>query len=411
MSKPQIRILCVGLSWPPETFLARLIRGLADAGVEVTIACKSEPDSDWLSHPMLRWLYTPDWGSILPARLLRLGSMTFRALVKAPGDIGLFAPQIMSTQSRLERLRLWYKLLPFAGYRWDVIYFPWNFAAFNFFPLFDLNCPVVVSCRGSQINVTSVASPDSIRPVIAAALRATFTRAAAIHCVSEAIRLEAMKYGLDPGKARVIRPAVDADFFCPSEHPGPDHGTFRVVTTGSLVWVKGYEYALQSIRHLVDRGIAIQFDLIGEGPERQRILYTIHDLGLEGRVHLHGRLRPEEVRDKLQQADAFLLASLSEGISNAALEAMACGLPVVTTDCGGMREAIRTNVEGIIVPVREPKEMSQALATLWEDAELRARMGQAARKRVLEEFTLSQQVNNFASLCENASGLNANDSL
>jgi colanic acid/amylovoran biosynthesis glycosyltransferase len=177
------------------------------------------------------------------------------------------------------------------------------------------------------------------------------------------------------------------------------------VTTGSLVWVKGYEYALQSIRHLVDQGIAVQFDLIGEGPERQRILYTIHDLGLEGRVHLHGRLSPEEVRDKLQQADAFLLSSLSEGISNAALEAMACGLPVVTTDCGGMREAIRTNVEGIIVPVRESKEMSQALATLWDDTELRTRMGQAARKRVLQEFTLSQQVNNFASLCENTSGV------
>jgi colanic acid/amylovoran biosynthesis glycosyltransferase len=120
---------------------------------------------------------------------------------------------------------------------------------------------------------------------------------------------------------------------------------------------------------------------------------------------LHGRLKPEEVRDKLQQADAFLLSSLSEGISNAVLEAMACGLPVVTTDCGGMREAVTTNVEGFVVPVRESEQMSQALATLCEDAALRTRMGRAARKRVLQEFTLSQQVSNFAALCENASGV------
>lgn len=403
MSDPQIRILCVGLSWPPETFLARLIRGLADAGAEVTIACKTDPNDGWQSHPRLGWLYTPDWGSALPARLLRLGWMACRAMFRAPGDIRSFRAQIKNTESRLERLRLWYKLLPFAGYRWDVIYFPWNFAAFNFLPLFDLNCPVVISCRGSQINVTSVASPDFLRPVIAAALQETFKRAAAVHCVSEAIKHEAMKYGLDPGKTRVIHPAVDVDFFVPSERLGSDDGTFRIVTTGSLFWVKGYEYAVQSVRHLVDRGIRVQFDLIGEGPERQRLLYTIHDLGLEGQVHLHGRLEPNEVRDRIQQADAFLLSSVSEGISNAALEAMACGLPIVTTDCGGMPEAVANNVEGFVVPVRNPEAMAQALAALWKDTELRRQMGLAARRRALREFTLGQQVIDFAALCQSAS--------
>lgn len=401
MSEPQIRILCVGLSWPPETFLARLIRGLADAGAEVTIACKTNPNDAWVPNQRLGWLYTPDWGSI-PSRFLRFGWMILRTMASAPGDIRLFAPYIKGEESRVERLSLWYKLLPFAGHRWDVIYFPWNFAALNFFPLFHLKCPVVVSCRGSQINVTSIASPDSIRTAISEGLQATFDGAAAIHCVSEAIKREAMKYGLDPAKARVIHPAVDVDFFCPSEQCGPDDGAFRVVTTGSLVWVKGHEYALQAIRHLVDRGIAVQFDLIGDGPERQRILYTIQDLGLEERVHLHGRLEPEEVRNRLQHADAFLLSSVSEGISNAVLEAMACGLPVVTTDCGGMREAVTNNVEGCVVPVRNPKAMSQALATLREDPELRMRMGQAARKRVLQEFTLSQQIVNFAALCQDA---------
>ena len=406
MSEPQIRILCVGLSWPPETFLARLIGGLADAGIEVTIACKTKPDDDWLAHPRLGWLYTPDWGSLLPARLASIVWMMCRAIVCAPGDIRLFSSHIKRVKNRVRRLRMWHQLLPFAGYRWDLIYFPWNFAAFNFLPLFDLNCPVVVSCRGSQINVTSVASPDSIRPSIAVGLRATFQRAAAIHCVSEAIKREALKYGLDPGKTRVIHPAVDVDFFSPPEQCRSDDGTFRVVTTGSLYWVKGFEYALQSIRYLVDRGIAVQFDLIGEGPDRQRILYTIGDLGLEGRVRLHGRLKPEDVRDQLRQADAFLLSSLSEGISNAVLEAMACGLPVVTTDCGGMREAVESNVEGFVVPIRRPGAMSQALATLSTDAEMRKRMGQAARKRVVQEFAITEQVINFTALCRDALGVN-----
>jgi colanic acid/amylovoran biosynthesis glycosyltransferase len=398
MSEQQLKILCAGISWPVETFLAGLLKGLADTGAEVTIACKRKPDDDWLSHPRLHWLYTPDWQSMLPRRCLRFGWMMGRALVRAPGDLRLFRSYIKTVQSRVERLRMWYQLLPFAGYRWDVIYFPWNFAAFNFLPLFDLNCPVVVSCRGSQINISSVASPESIRAVIADGLRATFQRAAAIHCVSEAIQLEALRYGLDPEKARVIHPAVDVDFFSPSEPSGSRNGTFRVVTTGSLVWVKGYEYALQSIRHLLDRGIAVEFDLIGDGPERQRILYTIQDLGLEGLVHLHGRLKPNEVREQLRMSDAFLLSSLSEGISNAVLEAMACGLPVVTTDCGGMREAVTDGKDGFVVPVRDPMEISVALEKLALNPYLRRQMGQHGRATVASMFDLKSQISRFSDL-------------
>lgn len=299
---------------------------------------------------------------------------------------------------------MWYQLLPFAGRRWDLIYFPWNFAASNYLPLFDFNCPVVISCRGSQINVTSAALPDSIRSVITEGLRLTFQRAAAIHCVSEAIKLEAQKYGLDPGKARVIHPAVDLDLFFPSDPLVSHNGTFRVVTTGSLVWVKGYEYALQSIRHLVDRGIEVEFHLIGDGPEHQRILYTIHDLGLEGRVHLHGRLKPNEVRDQLWKSDAFLLSSLSEGLSNAVLEAMACGLPIVTTDCGGMREAVTDGKDGFVVPVRDPIAISAALEKLASDPHLRQQMAQHGRTTVVNMFDLKSQITQFSDLYKTASG-------
>jgi colanic acid/amylovoran biosynthesis glycosyltransferase len=216
--------------------------------------------------------------------------------------------------------------------------------------------------------------------------------------VSEAIKLEALRYGLNLEKTHVIRPAVDLDFFFPSDTSGSHNGSFRVVTTGSLVWVKGYEYALQSVRHLVDRGIEVEFHLIGDGPEHQRILYTIHDLGLEGRVHLHGRLKPDEVRDQMRKADAFLLSSLSEGISNAVLEAMACGLPVVTTDCGGMREAVTDGEDGFVVPVRDPMAISAALEKLASNPPLRRQMGQHGRTTVESMFDLKSQINRFNDL-------------
>ena len=157
-----------------------------------------------------------------------------------------------------------------------------------------------------------------------------------------------------------------------------------------------------AVRLLLDQGIPAQFHIIGAGPDYSRLLYTIGDLHLEGNVHLHGRLAPLEVRNRLQEADVFLLSSLSEGISNAVLEAMACGLPVVTTDCGGMTEAVTDGVEGLVVPVRDPEAMAAALARLASEAKLSHHLGQAARQRILQEFTLDRQIEKFIELYQEA---------
>jgi colanic acid/amylovoran biosynthesis glycosyltransferase len=285
--------------------------------------------------------------------------------------------------------------IPLALEKPDVVHFEWNSVAIACLPLFEVwECPIVISCRGRQINVQPhVPGSESFL----ADLALTFRKAAAVHCVSEAIRNEAIQYGLDPGKAIVIPPAVDPEFFKPA--PAKDQSkAFTIITVGSLIWRKGYEYALIAVRRVLDAGIETVYEIIGDGLDRQRVLYTIHDLGLEGVVRLHGYLNPDAVRARLQQADVFLLSSLSEGISNAALEGMACGLPIVTTDCGGMREAITDGVEGFIVPVRDPEAMAQALKILATDEGLRYYMGKAARERVLQQFSLESQINAFIKL-------------
>ena len=284
------------------------------------------------------------------------------------------------------------------GGHWDVVYLPWNSTAIEYLPLMQHCRSAVISCRGSQVNI---APHEPERPGFAEGLRRTFEMATAVHCVSEAIKKEAMQYGLDPAKAWVIRPAVDPDFFCPAADKKTGQ-PLRIITTGSMIWTKGYEYALTALRLLLDQGIAADFRIIGDGWERDRVLYTIDDLGLQPQVHLHGKQPPARVRQLLQEADIFLLASLSEGISNAVLEAMACGLPVVTTDCGGMREAVTDGVEGFVVPVMDSEAMAAALARLAHDPDLRARMGQAGRQRVLQDFTLQQQITAVVALFEAA---------
>ncbi len=398
-SDTPLRVLVPGLKWPPETFLARLFRGLAARGIQMTLVATEPPDTTWREIANIEVLVVPGWRGSIPLRLARLGRRLGSATIRSPRETRQLIDAVHSingNESPIERLYYW---LPLAGRDWDVVYFPWNSAAIAYRPLMNMR-PSVISCRGAQINVAPL-NPE--RASLRNGLAETFDRASAVHCVSDAIRREATQYGLDVAKATVIHPAVDPASFRPAERgPRSPGAPFRVITTGEIMWRKGLEYALLAVRRLRDRGAPIRFDIIGDGPEMQRLLFTIHDLGLETCVVRHGRLKPSDVAARLAEADAFLLTSLSEGIANAALEAMACGLPVVTTEVGGMAEAITDGVEGFLVPPRDDEATAAALQRLWQDPELRCRMGAAARRRIETDFDLRDQINAFAALFRSA---------
>lgn len=393
MSAP-IRVLFVRLKWPPETFMWRLVEALARRDVHVTLAVHERPGPEWPLTPNVDYLWTPPWGESGGRGLWQTGRALVSAARRSPRETrGLLAAP-PAARSAAGSAAMLHRYLPFAGWRWDVVYFPWNTMAITYGPLLERG-PAVISCRGTQINITPH-NPE--RADIRDGLARTFRQASAVHCVSAAIRDEATQYGLDPAKAVIIHPAVDPDRFRPVARQATSAGPLRVVTTGGILWGKGYEYALSAIRLLVDRGVDVRFEIIGGGEERQRLLYTIHDLELENHVVWHGPLPSTRVLEQLQKADVFLLSSLSEGLSNAALEAMACGLPVVTTAVGGMPEAVTDGVEGVLVPPRDPAAIAEALAGLAARPALRREMGAAARRRVVADFALDDQADAFAAL-------------
>lgn len=382
----RLSVLVVGVEDGEITLLDRLIAGLASQGVRVTLAAPRKETANRFHSENVRWLWAPRWSEPSPMRLVNATVLWVRQLFSARS--GWLRGVVAAQAGARSKLQEFYKMAPFVRGDWDVIYFPWNGAAISYEALYRLGMPVVVSCLGSQVNIRTQL-PDSGEYV--SRLGQSLQEAARVHCVSQDILEEATHYGLEREKAVVIRPAVDPRYFTPVAEPS-HNARLRLITTGSLIWRKGYEYALMAFKQLLDGGVDAEFHIIGSGPERQRVLFTTHDLGLEGRVILHGSLAPDAVLAELQKSDIFILSSLSEGISNAVLEAMSCGLPVVTTDCGGMREAVADGVEGFVVPVRAPQAMAEALAHLAGDADLRRSMGAAGRARVIREFNAKDQV-------------------
>lgn len=390
-----LRLLVVSVAWPPETFLVRLFKRLAARGIHVTLVTAGKPRRNAELSPNIEVWYLPGWDYKPVQRPARLGRRLVGGALRSMEETRHIYSAALSAGGKTEFLTQLHRWLPFAGGEWDVCYIPWNSMAVDYLPLMDLR-PSVISCRGSQINVAPL---NPLRTGLRDGLSISFSKAAAVHCVSEAIREEAAQYGLDKAKSVVIHPAVDPEMFRPLPAGArPDDSILRVISTGSVNWVKGYEYALSAIRRLVDRGVPVRYDLIGDGPEQQRLLYTIQDLELGDHVVRHGKLPPNEVRARLQEADVFLLSSLSEGISNAVLEGMACGLPVVTTDVGGMSEAVTDGVEGFLTPSLDSTSPADALEELWRAPELRRRMGAAGRDRVLRYFCLDDQADAFVEL-------------
>ena len=347
--------------------------------------------------------------------LIRLGSRSepttaaavraFRdAVTLARRDPNLLARLVRGTRP-VKRLR---NALPLALAQADVMHFEWESQAVRYLPLAEaLGRRFVVSCRGSGINIHPHVGLDDVSAGYAEA----FAKAALVHCVCAAIRDEAIAYGLDPAKAVVIRSGVDAALFSPRRRD--DAAVLRVLSVGTLHWIKNFEDGIRAVALLVQQGVPVRYEIAGGEPQAgdpakpsdlPKLRYLIRELGLEDHVELLGELSHAELRDRMLKSDALLDPSLSEGIPNCVLEAMACELPVVVTDCGGTTEVVRDGVEGFVCPPRDPPALASGLGRLRDDPELAQRLGESGRRRVLTDFTLEAETEGYLALYERVLG-------
>ncbi|WKZ61651.1 MAG: glycosyltransferase family 4 protein [Cyclobacteriaceae bacterium] len=259
--------------------------------------------------------------------------------------------------SRKAWLKRLYRALMIVRYKPDVIHFQWAAHISDYANLIESGRYItVISLRGTQINVDPFLDNQ-----LAKAYRKLFPHCF-FHAVSHTIGMRAQQFGAKADRIRVIYSPVPAHF-TDSYKPltGLPDTKLKIVSVGRFHWIKGYTYAFEAIRMLKARGIQVVYTLIASGQIPGEILYQLKDRGLEQEVvivpHVNYRTMPSE----LQQHDVLLLPSVEEGIANVVLEAMAVGLPVVSTMCGGMDEVIRSGENGWLVPIRNSVGMADAL--------------------------------------------------
>jgi glycosyltransferase involved in cell wall biosynthesis len=193
---------------------------------------------------------------------------------------------------------------------------------------------------------------------------------------SEYVKSSLIELGVDPSRIAVIPYGVDTERFCPLRRPCDSE--FRLLFVGQIGQRKGIKYLLEAVKQLKLPGM--QLVLIGrlEGEvEKGLAAYQDYFTHVPNIPH-------HEVHASFQKADVFVYPSLHEGSAIAIYEALASGLPVITTPNSG--SVVRDGVEGFVVPIRNVNALKEKILLLYENKELREQMGQNARKRA-EEFT------------------------
>lgn len=171
---------------------------------------------------------------------------------------------------------------------------------------------------------------------------------------------------------------------------------FRIATVGRLDPVKGLEYFLNAAALVAPQARDARFVITGDGPMRSALEQQARALGLTERVSFTGYR--EDVAAMLPCFDLFVHPSLSEGLANALLEAMAAGLPVVATDIGANAEAVQHRSSALLVPPADAHALADAIMELYRNRALAADLGRAARARVIQHFGLTRAVAAYLTL-------------
>ena len=214
-------------------------------------------------------------------------------------------------------------------------------------------------------------------------------RAAFVSCISDFCRSQGMFFSERDhwDKLHIVHCGIDPDRY---ETLGERKGN-RLLFIGRLAAVKGVPVLLRALKKAREPRPDLHLTLIGDGPERRDLEAEAAALGLADAITFAGYCSQSEVADALRETDCLVLPSFAEGVPVVLMEAMAARVPVVATLVGGVSELVKDGESGRLVPPGNPDIFAEAILQVLADEDTRRRMGEAGRKKVVEEFDIREE--------------------
>jgi glycosyltransferase involved in cell wall biosynthesis len=395
MSATRIAYLVGSYPAVSHTFIAREVEGLRARGVDVhTVSVRRTPPEQLLTDADRR--AAGETSVILPPDPAELAGAHLRTLLRRP-------------RRYLSTLALAARLSP-GGARaglWQLFYFAEAILLAErlrrrgirhvhaHFANVATAVALLVAHLGEREGCTwsfTMHGPTEFDDVTRYALAEKVRRARFVACIGDYCRSQLMKL-TPPGqwdKLEIVHCGVDPGRFAAVDRAERANGRLHVLCVGRLVPDKGQALLVQAIAAMRARGHDVTATLVGDGPDRPALEAAARPL--DGAVELAGAVGQDRIRELYADADVFCLPSFAEGVPVVLMEAMATGLPVVTTRIMGIPELVEDGRAGLLVRPGRPDELASALERLAGDPEGRAAMGRAGRDRVAADYDIARSV-------------------
>ncbi|KAI5916658.1 glycosyltransferase family 4 protein [Thauera sp. 2A1] len=331
MTFPSLRLLLVGPLPPPAGGMANQTRQLAELlrgeGVQVEVAQVNAP-------------YRPAWAGRIKG---------LRALFR-------LVPYLLALWRGCGRADLVH-VMANSGWSWHL------FAAPAVWIAWLRGTPVVVNYRGGEADAFLTRAGKWVQP--------TMRRAAALVLPSSFLLEVFARHGM-PG--RVVPNIIDLDRFRPAAAPGAASEAPRLVVARNLEPIYGNDVALQAFARILEHFPTARLTVAGSGPEAASLAELARNLGIAERVHFTGRLDRDQMAALYRDAHLMLNASRVDNMPNAVLEALASGVPVVSSNVGGIPHMVRDRHTAMLIPPDNAPALADAALDVLRDAGLRAQL-------------------------------------
>lgn len=338
---------------------------------------------------------TNQWKNIL-ITLYRVLKLVF---IK-PNFIGIAYKEAKRYKSVYEQWMRFSRFIPVLLYKPDIFHLQWASKIDRWMFLKQAyNCKIVLSLLGSNVNVDPISNTKLKEWYLM-----HFPNIDGFQAVSQDLAKTAINFGANPEKVKLIRTTILKDTFKQFNIETKTNKPQELLSVGRHHWIKGYKYLIHALAILKKQGTTVNYTIIAQGKVPDELYFLVQQQGLQHQVSFKTGLPQEKLFTAMKNYDALVLPSLSEGIANVVLEAMLLGLPVISSNCGGMSEVIINNETGWLVPVANPVALSQAILEFSNTSqERKQRIIQKAFKLVSNEFDTEKVVLEYIKLYESIS--------
>jgi colanic acid/amylovoran biosynthesis glycosyltransferase len=390
-----MRIAFLLYHWPvvSETFVMNQITGLLDRGHEVDAFAKRPGKEQVLHGDMAKYnllertFYYGSGSDRLPrnefARVAKAIGLIAKHIHKRP--LPLFKSlNVIKFGREASSLGLFYKTVPFLGAdKYDIVHChfgPNGNLAVLLREVGAIKGKIVTAFHGEAGYTGPLRYEKGFNPL--------FERGDLILPMSEKEKRSLIELGCDPKKILVHRMGVDLSKFTFALRQPSDDGRVHLLTVGRLVEKKGIEYAIRAVASVLEEYPHIEYKIAGDGPLRSDLEHLVDALKVGDKVKILGWRPQEEIIELSRGAHVFLAPSVNsqdgdqEGIPVVLMEALAQGLPVLSTYHSGIPELVQDGVSGFLVPERDVNALAAKLEHLVKHPEIWLEMGQAGRSYV-----------------------------